>query len=419
MLFGFISGMVINRALGPEVRGDYAEVLSWAGIFASAYGLSVATTVIHFADAKYSYAKGELLGSMIILWLISCAIALAGTISILSIFPQHFSKLFSEEIIVIIFMIIGTIGIANLSSLLTITRAFKFLSITIVINAALLLSWLYLYHKYYTLSAVNIIYITCAIQYLTLFIFIIYILSSRRIWDPINFSLKIIKQITFAGLKVHIATFATLTYVLVDQLMVYHITSREQTGFYAVAATIGMSLMVFPSSIQKVLYSRLIESNSISAANISITVTKYGFYIFALCLFIFYFITDIVIILYAGSEFRESVSLLNIILIGILFFSIPNLLSPYWVKKGHFMLASLSAVTLLILNLVLNYMWIPQFGGTGAAWATNVTFFTGMIISLAMFKIISKQNPLKIFILNKSDLINIYSTVRSIIPRVS
>jgi Na+-driven multidrug efflux pump len=97
------------------------------------------------------------------------------------------------------------------------------------------------------------------------------------------------------------------------------------------------------------------------------------------------------------------VPLVRILALGSLFFSVPNLLSPYWVKRGYFLLASLTAAVLLIVNVTLNVWWIPPYGSAGAAWATDATYFAGLLLALAMFYYLSRENPLAIFVPQRGD----------------
>ncbi len=405
LLLGVVTDSIINRTLGPAMRGDYAELLSWVSIFTIVFGFSAATAIYHYANRAYGFSKRELLGSLLGLWVLASVLAAVGVVGALVLTPQYISSTFRDVIVVVLFLISATIGANYFVALLTVAKAFRFIAVVTVVNAILTLAMIAFQAYLGWLTVSVIIYITCAVQIFAVASHQYYLRRHAEGWYPLRVNLGLLKKLIATGLKVHIATIATLLYVMVDQLMMYYITDRSQTGQYAVAATIALALTVIPTSVQRVLYPRVIESNNMEDARITIDVARITFFLFAACLSVFYFFTDLVIALYAGGAYKESGPLLKTILIGILFFSIPNLLSPYWVKKGYFLAASLTAVVLLSLNLVLNYLWIPRFGGLGAAWATNVTYFLGMLVALAMFYFISRRNPLEIFLLRRRDMI--------------
>ncbi|MBM3404918.1 MAG: hypothetical protein FJY10_08525 [Bacteroidetes bacterium] len=47
----------------------------------------------------------------------------------------------------------------------------------------------------------------------------------------------------------------------------------------------------------------------------------------------------------------------------------------------------------LILNVILNYLWIPVYGATGAAWATNISYTFGTAIFLLFYTRVIRISP--------------------------
>ena len=47
---GFLAAALINRALGPSMRGVYVEIQTWIGLFAVIFGISMDTAIYHFAN---------------------------------------------------------------------------------------------------------------------------------------------------------------------------------------------------------------------------------------------------------------------------------------------------------------------------------------------------------------------------------
>jgi Na+-driven multidrug efflux pump len=59
----------------------------------------------------------------------------------------------------------------------------------------------------------------------------------------------------------------------------------------------------------------------------------------------------------------------------------------------------------LVINIGLNYLWIPKYGGVGAAWASNVSYTVGTIGYWIIYSRILKVDYLEIFKFKKSDII--------------
>jgi O-antigen/teichoic acid export membrane protein len=199
--------------------------------------------------------------------------------------------------------------------------------------------------------------------------------------------------------------------------MLYNMRGNTETGYYAIAVNVTMGLLILPLAVQQVLYPRIINSIPESDAYATIRVTRYTFFFFALCLIFIYFLADPLIALYAGKQFQPSVPLLRSLLLGTLLFSIPNLLSPYWVKKGHFLLASAGALVLLVVNLLLNFWLIPRYGAWGSVWATNATYLVGSSFSLLVFYYLSHHNPLRIFLFTRQDAATLYKQLMLVVSK--
>jgi enterobacterial common antigen flippase len=401
-----ICGAVINRSLGPAGRGDYAELMVWVSFFVSLFELSTVTTVYHFSDQKqYSFSKKELFGSVLALWGLAAVLATAGILGGAAFFPNYFSKNFQINLLSFLFLTLATIGIRFQDSLLKINKSFLFLSVFAVLSGAARLLGIGLLAIFGTLTVARLLSLHCFVQLLGTGACIFYFRRKSRDAYPVRIRMDLVMKMLRSGLKIHAATVATLLYVQVDQLMLYNMAGRLETGYYAVAVSVGMQTMILPNSIQQVFYPLITEYDVRQAAGITIRLVKYSIFAYALFLGAVYVLAYPLINLYAGQEYEQSVPLLRSLLLGIFFFSIPNLLSPYWVRGGYFTLASVSAILLLVLNFTLNYSWIPQYGAVGAVWATNVTYFAGMLSALCMFYLLSGQNPLRIFWFDRTDFV--------------
>jgi O-antigen/teichoic acid export membrane protein len=404
-----IAGGIINRSLGPSGAGDYAELTSWVTIFIYVFGLSAATAIFHFSNQKdYPYTRGELLGSVVGLWALTAALTVLGLCAALIFWPQYFSANFRTHLAVVVIFIFSTTGLTLFTTLLKVDDSFRFLSIYTVGSQMMLLTGICLLALFGRLNIAKLLLLSCGAQLLVVASSVFYFERLRPGWYPLRVNFDLIRKMVWAGLKVHVATVSTLLYVKLDQILLYNMAGNAETGIYAVAVNVTVGLLILPLAVQQVLYPRIINSVPENDAYATIRVTRYTFFFFALCLVFVYFLADPLIALYAGTAFQASTPLLRSLLAGTLLFSIPNLLSPYWVKKGYFLLASASALTLFVVNLLLNFLWIPRYGAKGSVWATNVTYFVGAVVSLVVFYYLSHQNPLRIFIFTRQDAATLY-----------
>jgi len=57
----------------------------------------------------------------------------------------------------------------------------------------------------------------------------------------------------------------------------------------------------------------------------------------------------------------------------------------------------------LVINFIANMFLIPVYGGTGAAWATNISYFAGSVAYLFAYSSITRMPVSEIFKYRRSD----------------
>ncbi|RLD81813.1 MAG: multidrug transporter MatE, partial [Bacteroidetes bacterium] len=68
----------------------------------------------------------------------------------------------------------------------------------------------------------------------------------------------------------------------------------------------------------------------------------------------------------------------------------------------------------LVLNIILNLLWIPEYGGEGAAMATNVSYAAGSIGYLLIYSRILKVPIKDILFVKKSDFTQLRVMIRGL-----
>lgn len=112
-----------------------------------------------------------------------------------------------------------------------------------------------------------------------------------------------------------------------------------------------------------------------------------------------------------GEEYQPSVNILMILMIGQIFMYNSSLRGSYLVIYNRQKVIFVFAILTSLLNILLNYLLIPQFKGLGAAAASSIT----LIISAIIFNLIFPETR-KIFIIQLRGLLllDIISAIRSI-----
>ncbi|HSB93203.1 MAG TPA: polysaccharide biosynthesis C-terminal domain-containing protein, partial [Flavitalea sp.] len=100
---------------------------------------------------------------------------------------------------------------------------------------------------------------------------------------------------------------------------------------------------------------------------------------------VIYFLSDFIIVLLFGERFRESVMVLKLLLPGVLLLTIFKVLNMDVAGKGKPWLSMAAMVPAVIINIILNIWWIPQYGANGSALASTVSYSVAAVGFLLIY----------------------------------
>lgn len=169
-----------------------------------------------------------------------------------------------------------------------------------------------------------------------------------------------------------------------DRIFITSMIGIEDTGLYTVGYQIGMIIGVLAESIHKAWGPWLYENLKIndSLTNKKIVKASYIYIIGILIITSAFVITAPVILnVFIGSEFKGAFIFVSWVAFGYAFKGMYLMVTNYilFAEKT----AQLATITIIaaLINLVLNYFFIKEFGAIGAAQATTVTFFVQFILT--------------------------------------
>ena len=375
----FITIALINRYLGPALKGEYTYIMNIANFLAIVLNLGIYQSYPksykdNIPDVKSKYCS---------LIFLQCVIYVIGALMI-GIGTKNWLLLISS-------LIVPSQVLANQLSMIMIVEEIRFRQIVQIIaqfvrvgfvaGASLLLP------KY--VLTVLIIYLLA--NYYICFAYII------RLKASIN--LKTIDK-QFVLYLFSFGLFSTAAEVLLiinykaDIFMLKYYVDYYQIGLYSVGAGIAECIWLLPDAFKEVLFSRTSRSNAINEVNFAIRVNLFVSVILIIGIFI---LGKSVIIIYGGEKYIEALTVTRIILLGVPSMALFKITNPLYLANGkqklYCAILTVSAVTNIIMNLIL----IPILGINGAAIA-SVSAFT--ICGMAFVFYYAKNYKVKI-----SDLI--------------
>lgn len=184
-----------------------------------------------------------------------------------------------------------------------------------------------------------------------------------------------------------------------DRVMINAQLGNFESGLFNFAGNISMLYLMFTALVLRAFAPDYF--NLMNAKNY-ITLDKkvlkiFNTYVFIAILLIFYG-SEIAFVL-ADKKFHSALSIIPVLIIGYVFFSIYEIYGRNAVYAHKTIYASINILLPGILNVCLNYLFIPKYGNLGASLATLISYmvmaFLGYFISKYIIKV-HTFDPLKL-----------------------
>jgi O-antigen/teichoic acid export membrane protein len=206
------------------------------------------------------------------------------------------------------------------------------------------------------------------------FVFLLLFYFKRKLQINFSWDFSLLKKKwRFVG-GAYISTLSMVLVLKADQLILGAYGLVIELGHYSVAVTLVDALMLGPSLVATFILPRLVSLLPSERAPffkklwLFLAVTMFG--AAAAC----FVLGPWVIPLLFGQAYEPTVSLFRILLGAVIFlglFTVTQQALAVYVEDWRFAYGPIIA---LLVNLVLNFWWIPSYGAVGAAWASVVAY---------------------------------------------
>jgi O-antigen/teichoic acid export membrane protein len=235
----------------------------------------------------------------------------------------------------------------------------------------------------YTNSEIKLIVV--AIVFESIFQFIMLFFYSRQRNELlVDFKLtnvSVIKDLCKRSVPILLSAFVIALYTQVDILMIKFYMGDFFVGIYSVASRLSVFVSLVPIIIMTSIFPFVIKQKEKGEKEYNLALEKLLFVIYLLGIviaIILTFFSEMIVDSFYSSDFKGSVVPL-IILSWAILFQVFGAYTSQWLVDNDLQRYRLYRVIIaLIINIVLNIVWIPKYGVIGAAWATLISnFFAG------------------------------------------
>ena len=226
---------------------------------------------------------------------------------------------------------------------------------------------------------------------------------------------EITKHILRLGIMYAFTFFVIQLNYRTDILILEKLSTLEQVGIYSLGVHIAEQLWQVPFAISIVLFSRTAnERDRNLLTSQTITLARQSVIIIALLSLFIVLLAPSLLPLVFGSDFALSVGIINTILPGVIVLVVFRVLSGQLAGMGKPHYGVYVFLPALIINIILNLLWIPKYGAYGAAWASNVSYIAGTIGYWVIYAKVVKANPMEILKYKKSDFVILLRLIKKL-----
>lgn len=180
-----------------------------------------------------------------------------------------------------------------------------------------------------------------------------------------------------SALPLTISGISTVVYLKIDILFLSNMVSKEETGFYAVAARLSEAWYMLPATLAMAALPRMIEvrAESVERYNKRMQDAMDVFAVFGTLVAVtsIWWAGPVILFLF-GPAYAGAIPLLQIqAWIGVVF-ATRQLIEKWLLTEGLFWGIAIVNLTGAVANIVLNTLLIPVYGAEGAAYATIASY---------------------------------------------
>jgi O-antigen/teichoic acid export membrane protein len=204
----------------------------------------------------------------------------------------------------------------------------------------------------------------------------------------------------------------------VDVLLLGHFVTAAQIGLYSISFAVAEKLWLLSLAAGVVLFPRVASGRSEQDdPRFTALVTRTVALLTAAGGVVLLFVAPAVVGILFSSRYAGAVGPLRALLLGIVAFSAARILANDIAARGRPMLNVYASVGGVVVNVVLNLVWIPRYGIVGSAWASSVSYTAIFVARLFIFSWLTDTPAISVLRPRRSDLAHYRDTARRVVSR--
>jgi len=404
-IIGFITSVILARALGPTGRGIYVLIVLIPTVMLRLGSFGMEAANVYFTGSKRYKTEDIVSNSLLSSIVISLTLILIFFgISNLDIFYNFIQA--NQINLKYLWLIILTIPFSLIYGFLRYIFLgkekiiiFNKISIFFTIIHLIAIIIFVLIFRQDVFGAV-ISYICANICIAIFVIFLVKKFAKIKAY----YNKELFKESIKYGLKAYFGNLAQFLNYRLDMFLVAIFLTPAAVGYYSISVGIAERIWMLPGAFASVLFPKISSLRSVESNNLTPRISRHTFFITIFLSLVLAILAKPLIELFFGITFLPSLIPLLILLPGIIALSVSKVLTADLAGRGKPQYGTYSSFVSLVLNILLNLWLIPRWGISGAAFATTVAYILSTLLVIIFFIKISNKSYFEILVIKKQDL---------------
>jgi O-antigen/teichoic acid export membrane protein len=407
---GLLFSVILARALGPDKFGVYSALIIIPMIVLSLTHMGIRGSAI-FHVGKGEFDRNELVSSIMVLLIIASLLGIIISAAAYWIYDEpSFTMLYIGLVLLVIpgrlaIVYLGGVFLGNdevkkANKMNWITNGIQLLMVVVLVWALSL----------EILGAILSFLISGSI------VAIYGLILLRKTYQiKLRIHKKILISLLRLGILFSVSFFILQLNYRIDILLLEKLRDATEVGIYSIGASIAEQLWQLPLAVGIVVFSRTANTKDKEEMTQMTGVLLRLSFLFSLIIAVLiFFLVPVLVPLVFGNEYIPSIRIIQIILPGIIMVVMFRILSGHLAGLGRPEVTLYVFLPALLINILLNLLWIPEYGGEGAAMATNVSYAFGSIGYLIIYSRILKVPVKEILLVKKSDFTQLRQLIKGL-----
>lgn len=385
LLIGLGTSVILARVLGPEGRGIYALATLLPALIVNFGNLGIGPATVYYV-ARGQFKSQEILGNNVLLTVaIGTLGILGGLIVILFCGDAVFPGVPLRYLIFALTLVPAEIFFSFVRYLLLGAQRIQEFNYVQIVQAVLFLVFIALALLGLRAGVAGAI-VAGLLTWLAVDAIVFNL--ARSVAKGVDFkpNASYIKQATTYGLQAHLANILGFLNYRVDMFLVNAFLGPTAVGLYSVGVGLVEKLWLIPQSASTVLFPRVAaESEEGRRKEFTALVARTVLWVTAFVALVLVLLSKWIVLLLYSEAFLPAVSALQALLVGVITLSAGKVLANDIAGRGLPMLNIYTGLAAVVTNVVLNLLWIPHYGITGAGWASTASYTISFLGSLFFY----------------------------------